>query len=469
MMRRSTLPAVLFALALLISPARAAAEVNLCDLAYESCRAQLLRLIANETVGIDAAYWYMRDLTVVKALIAKHKAGLLVRVMVEPYAEEGHPGVITAINYLKSGGVPLRKKVGNGILHWKVMIFAGQNIVNFGAANLSQPEWECPNPLASCRNENNEFEDEPVLVSSFKTIYDNYWLNTGLMTNYANIRPVDTVRRYPVSPIDRRLSVQPIDTFSSRLIALIDRETVGIDSNVLRIEHTSTVSGIVGALVRAHKRGVRVRVNTEWVEYRALKRPNVAFALDTLWVNGVPLKWRANNGNNHEKVTVFHGQRVVVSGSGNFGGHADRGGNMEMNIFTDAAAVDETRLDFYTSKFARRWDNLRTINGVAWNESRPFAPQGPGTPTNASPLNASTGPVTNLRFAVKWAHYVDVYLGTSSNPTTRIRQNMLVSPNTNVSVPVSGLTAGVTYYWKVVARTAALKTSTGSTWSFQLP
>lgn len=462
---RNLIPAALvLTSSMLLAPAPASADVFLCDSAYASCRARLRTLIANETIGIDAAYWYMRDLMIVNALIAKHKAGVAVRVMVDPSAEAGHPGSTTAINYLKNGGVPLRRKIGSGVLHWKMMIFAGQQILQFGASNLSAPEWECPNPLTTCRNENNEFEDDPDLINSFKTRFDDYWVNTTLMTNYANMTAAAAGRRYPVFPIDTRLSIQPYDAFSTRLIGLIDRETAGVDANVLRFEQLS----IVDALIRAHKRGVPVRINTEFVEYREPKRPNVSFALDKLWVNGVPLKWRANSGNNHEKVSVFHGQRVVVTGSSNYGSSADKGGNMENNLFTDPLRLDVTRLEFYTAKFAGRWDNTRTINGVTWRESRWFAPGSPGMPTYVSPLNASFGGVvTGLKFLVTWAHYVDVYLDTASIPTTLIRQNMRVGANTTVTIPLSGLTPGVTYYWKVVTRTAALKTQTGAVWSFE--
>jgi hypothetical protein len=462
--RHSMLVGLFLMLFSLTPPAPASAELFLCDTPYVSCRARLRSLIANEKVGIDAGYWYMRDLTVINQVIAKHKAGVPVRFMVDPSAETGHPGIMTAINYLKNGGVPLRRKIGRGVLHWKFILFAGQHVAVFGAANLSSGEWECPNPLTTCRNENIEFEDDPDIVNSFKTTFDNFWVNTTLMTDYANVTPAHAGRRYATFPIDTRLSVQPYDAYSTRLIRLMDQETVGIDANVLRIELMS----IVNALIRAHKRGVPVRVNTEYIEYREPKRPNVSFALDTLWINGVPLKWRANSGNNHEKVAVFHGQQVVVSGSSNYGSSADKGGNMEMNFFTDPLRLDLTRYNFYAEKFAGRWDNLRTINGVAWRESRWFIPKSPGMATYVAPLNAASGvAVSSLRFKVTWAHYVDVYLDTTPNPTTLVTLNKRVSPNTTVTIPVTGLTPGVTYYWKVVTRTAALKTQTGPVWSFQ--
>jgi hypothetical protein len=69
---------------------------------------------------------------------------------------------------------------------------------------------------------------------------------------------------------------------------------------------------------------------------------------------------------------------------------------------------------------------------------------------------------------VRWAHYVDVYYGTSSTSLTLYRSRMRVNPNTTVSVTLPTL-APRTYYWRVVARTAANLTSTGSVWSFRVP
>src|SRR5688500_10423263 len=77
----------LLAAALLASAARAEAQYNrLCDPAYEDCRAPLLQLIRNETVGIDVGFWFMEDTRYSSALIEKWKAGVPVRVVMDTQA-----------------------------------------------------------------------------------------------------------------------------------------------------------------------------------------------------------------------------------------------------------------------------------------------------------------------------------------------------------------------------------------------
>ena len=64
---------------------------RLCDVSFEDCRAPLIKLIQNETVEIDAAFWFMDDITISNALIKKFKSGVPVRILMDPRAEEGHP------------------------------------------------------------------------------------------------------------------------------------------------------------------------------------------------------------------------------------------------------------------------------------------------------------------------------------------------------------------------------------------
>lgn len=69
---------------------------------------------------------------------------------------------------------------------------------------------------------------------------------------------------------------------------------------------------------------------------------------------------------------------------------------------------------------------------------------------------------------MKWAHYVDVYYGRTSTSMTKYRSRMRVPSNSTVRVTLPALAAG-SYYWRIVARTAADKTSTGPIWSFLVP
>src|ERR1700693_2319729 len=85
----STLCFVLSFLLLGIIPA--SGTERLCDVSFEDCRAPLLKLIQNETVEIDVAFWFMDDAQISNALIKKFQAGVPVRILMDPRSDEGHP------------------------------------------------------------------------------------------------------------------------------------------------------------------------------------------------------------------------------------------------------------------------------------------------------------------------------------------------------------------------------------------
>src|SRR5215216_389306 len=122
---------------ILLPVASASAQERLCDTAFEDCRTPLCQLIDAETVGIDVAFWFMQDSSYATKLINRFKAGVPVRVLVDPRANPTYAGNEAVLNQLKAAGIPMRYKVGDGILHWKMMLFAGQNKVEFSGANFS--------------------------------------------------------------------------------------------------------------------------------------------------------------------------------------------------------------------------------------------------------------------------------------------------------------------------------------------
>ena len=448
-------------------PRDTSADVRYCDSAWENCRTELLRLIRAETQGIYTIQWYTRGTLVVNELIKKHAAGVPVRFIVDKKSESPtRQGVIQQIYTMRDAGIPLRHGPTKYV-HGKAFIFVGQRVVQFGAPNLSEYEWRPLDPYVNYRNENNEFHYRSSLVDSLITLYENFWASNTYLRDYANMTDALRARVHPVYPKDPRWSVQPMDDFSARLIRLMDRETVGLDVNTLRLDSQA----LTDALIRRHRAGLPIRINTEWDEYRSASRPNVSLMLDRLYAAGVPIKWRAHSGNNHEKVAIFHGQRVVARGSSNFSPGSDRGNtNIEINFFSNPLTNPEDLGGYfaYSDKFDRRWSNV-WINSVRTAESKSFVPKGPGSPTYVSPANASTVSTTTptLSFKVRWAHYVDVYCRTSSKLVLS-RTRMRVTPNTTVKVKLPPLASG-TYYWRVVARTPANLTSTGSLRTFRVP
>jgi len=95
-------------------------------------------------------------------------------------------------------------------------------------------------------------------------------------------------------------------------------------------------------------------------------------------------------------------------------------------------------------------------------------PLPPDKPVYSSPANGTTKSTTGVRLSWKpgpWAHSADVYFGTSSTPPL-IARDVAVTPKSTAYYTLPTLTAGRTYYWKIVSKTVANKTKSGSVWSF---
>ncbi|HEX6717470.1 MAG TPA: hypothetical protein VF088_10180, partial [Pyrinomonadaceae bacterium] len=84
--RRPILPIIGALLLITLLSGYTNAQERLCDPAFEDCRSPLWSLIDNENVGIDVAFWFMQDTSYANKIIAKFKAGVPVRVLVDPRA-----------------------------------------------------------------------------------------------------------------------------------------------------------------------------------------------------------------------------------------------------------------------------------------------------------------------------------------------------------------------------------------------
>jgi hypothetical protein len=92
----------------------------------------------------------------------------------------------------------------------------------------------------------------------------------------------------------------------------------------------------------------------------------------------------------------------------------------------------------------------------------PTAPAAPDTPSTPSPADTATAYYTLLSWVSARATKFDIYLDTVNPPTT------IVVPKYNTTSYVPTLTAGTTYYWKIVAFNDG-GSATGPVWSFATP
>src|SRR5262245_50160614 len=121
---------LLVAFLLLFTPS-APAQERLCDPSFENCYWQILNMVNAETTGIDMAFYMIELPGLADAVINRYKAGVPVRLIVEPRANLKFPMNQPLLDKFIAAGIPMRYKLGDGIVHVKYLLVAGQNKVVF--------------------------------------------------------------------------------------------------------------------------------------------------------------------------------------------------------------------------------------------------------------------------------------------------------------------------------------------------
>ena len=462
---------LLLALTLLVggvSPA--AAQDRLCDPGNEDCRSILINLIRNETVGIDVGFWFMEDARYTNELKLKWQAGVPVRILMDPRANATYPLNADRLNELQAAGIPMRKRLTNYILHWKMMLFHGQNTVEFSGANYSANAWR-PGTTIPYENYTDEviyFTSDTSIVDSFRTKFDDHWVNTTEWANYANItQPL--VRHYDIFPKDPSLNFPPTENYRTRSVTAYKAEKRKIDVIMYRITDRTHTDNMLAAV----QRGIPVRLITEPAQYRLASRMWHSWNVDRLYMGGVQIKHRAHAGLNHQKSVILYDQNgtvpgdqtMVIFGSSNWTSPS-AAGQVEHNIFTTKPDVAAWLID----QFERKWNNT---GGII--ENKDFVPLPPDAPKNPVPAtgtgNAATTSLKLTWYGGPWAHLYDLYLDTNPNPTTLVGADLAETPSKTENSTFSytlpfQLQPGTTYYWKVVGKTMALQTKASAVWSF---
>ena len=139
---------------------------QLCDPQISDCRAPILTLIRNETRRIDVAFWFMTDSRYATEIIKRFEAGVDVRVLVDDRANRSHPRNALILDQLRSAGIPMRNKRAGGNLHWKMMLFDAQDVVQFSKANYSAPSFVPIQPNANWMDEAVYFTSNDRITNS---------------------------------------------------------------------------------------------------------------------------------------------------------------------------------------------------------------------------------------------------------------------------------------------------------------
>ena len=437
------------------SPARAQAVDTMCDPSFQDCRTTLLNYVRRETSSIDLAMWFMEDQELADAIVARFRAGVEVRALVDPRRNTTTPMNATILAQFKSAGIPMRYKVGGGIMHWKYMIFNGQNVMQWSAANYGDYYFRPAVPYLDYTDEGIYFTNDPSVIDSFRRKFDDTWVDPAAFANYANIAGALT-RAYPLYTIDSSVSFVPAENFATRSKPFYDAETQQIDVIMYKITEGTHADG----LIRAAKRGVPVRLITETDFYRDKSNVWHAYQVDRLYAAGVQIRHRAHAGFTHQKTTLLYGQETTIYGSSNWTSESNKS-QYEHNYFT----AKPWFFTWFRNNFARKWGN--TTGKV---ETKPFVPLPPDAPVYVSPANAAANVSTSTATTISWkpgawAHRADIRLGTSPSPPL-LASNVSVSPNSTKTYTLPALAPGTRYYWQVVSQTMAQQAAAGPVYSF---
>jgi phosphatidylserine/phosphatidylglycerophosphate/cardiolipin synthase-like enzyme len=495
--RRRAAIAVAVSLACFAIARPAAAQERMYFPAYENVTNVLVQKINAETARIDISAWYLTERSVSIALMNRHLAGLPVRLI-------GDRGSIFEIDAFTKGeffrlaaaGVPIRLRVHPTwypeIVHWKAIIFAGQNLVAFGSSNFTPFELAPASPT-NYKDETVLLTNDPELVLAFKTKFDQFWNDTrvephsmvgappyfmnwdqacarepGCVQEYRAAYPnpapmyINTARLEADNPMPADMVWGQGPLFNNRLVQEINRETNFVDFAIYRL----TVDNITQALLAKHAAGVPVRIMMEPQEYKNRKWPEFWIThanMDKLWAAGIRIKKRLHVGLLHMKMLVT--SSYATNASSNLAAAWQRDHNYFVPAGTKPLIYGAMK-----ARFDAMWNDP-----VAFTD---FVPEPPDPPALAMPIDdaASVDAGTSLVWSrAPFAVSYDVYLGTSPAAMTRVGnvKALLINdpPLTYSWQPPAPLQPATTYHWKVVSLTNASHVrpsavATSNTWNF---
>jgi len=459
---------------------------RLCDNSYEDCRALIVSRIRAENVGLDVSFWFMTDTRYSTEIINRWRAGVQVRILLDLRADTKYPANATVRQSLINAGIPIRHKTTTGINHWKMILYAGQQVLHFSAANFANGSYSPIAPYTRYVDEAVYFTDDPFVVRTFMNKYDDLWTDTSHYQNLANISGPLT-RNYPNYPTelkDAGLNFPPDQDYQDRAVSALRSESSQIDVVMFRI----TSGKVPDEMIRRRQAGLSVRLITDQDQYRNRTYMWHSYNVDRMYVAGIPIKWKLDDGaieeDMHQKSIVLPGSQMAIFGSSNWTSSSSDT-QREHNYFTRKPWI----VQWFVDQFNRKWNNLR-IDGtpIGTTMFQDFVPGWPETPVNVSPANMALGVASSVPLRWEggwWAHKYDIYFGTT-NPPPLIAQNYMPGSATagvastkesfNPCTPPTGFTSacpgglapGTTYYWRIRGKTMVgdARAISGSVWSF---
>jgi len=467
--------AALVGIFLFLGNSSAFAQEKIYFPSHENAETQIVNRIKAETARLDIGLWLLNDGDIMNAILAKHAAGVPIRVLGDRASIfESDPNTRARFETLANAGVPIRLRYNPRdfpeIMHWKCGIYVGQGQATIGSANWTSFELK-PNPADPTHNFKDEtvmVTDDAAIVQALMTKFDQFWADTTYFMDWPDAykretgvtwtgtvpMTVDRTRLVvPDYPTNNLVWGQGIGSHSPdglniipTMINEINLENTAIDM----VSYRLTVPTLTDALINKKKAGVPVRVFIEPTQYRNDGFPEywlVGNEADRMWVAGIPIKIRTHDGITHMKTLIT--SRTALLASSNYTKNWQR----DHNYYIMAAEKPTLYLSM-KDEFQRMWDDTTNYTD--------FYPQKPRTASLVAPATGAVDVSTLPKLEWKqtpWAVYFDVYLGTSTSNMTKVTSvNAVLSetPPSKYSYTVSqALQPSTKYFWKVVSRTFA--------------
>ncbi len=179
----------------------------------------------------------------------------------------------------------MRERFTGGILHWKMMLFSGQGIVEFSGANYSPDAWM---PLAMPLYSN--YVDEAILFTGKSSIVNSF--RTQVRRSLAEhaqlprLREHHAARRRASTTSSRRI---PSSTSrrGSRTPTARPSATTTSRKKIDVIMYRITDQRHTNAMIAAHNRGIPVRLISEPKQYRDPTRLWHSWNIDRMYMAGI--------------------------------------------------------------------------------------------------------------------------------------------------------------------------------------
>jgi phosphatidylserine/phosphatidylglycerophosphate/cardiolipin synthase-like enzyme len=486
--RWKLLPAVLAIVFSFVRIPTTSAQERVYFSSHENAETQIVNRIKAETIRLDIGIWLLNDGDIMNAILAKHAAGVPIRVLGDRASIfESDPNTRASFEKLANAGVPIRLRYNPRdfpeIMHWKCGIYVGQGQATIGSANWTSFELK-PTTTTNFKDETTMVTDDAAIVQALMTKFDQFWADTTYFMDWPDAYKRETgvtwtgtvpmtVNRtrlvVPDYPTNNLVWGQGIGSHSPdgpniipTMINEINLENTAIDM----VSYRLTVPTLTDALINKKKAGVPVRVFIEPTQYRNDGFPEywlVGNEADRLWVAGIPIKIRTHDGITHMKTLIT--SRTALLASSNFTKNWQRDHNYYITV-----AEKPTLYMSMKDEFQRMWDDT-----TYYKDFYPLKPRAaPLVAPATGAVDVSTLPKLEWK-QTAWAVAFDVYLGTTTSNMTKVASVNAVlneTPPAKYSYTVSqALQPSTKYFWKVVSRTFATPVdptliATSSTFSF---